>query len=90
MAVTWKVHTPLPGDLFASFAAAVAQPRPEMTKMTSNSGDGVLGVDDAIKRGPSDESLEDSARSFLVAILVAMLRSRSCGDVRRNAETLMR
>jgi hypothetical protein len=24
MAVTWKLHTPLPGDLFASFAAAVA------------------------------------------------------------------
>ena len=24
MAITWKLHTPLPGDLFASFAAAVA------------------------------------------------------------------
>jgi superfamily II DNA or RNA helicase len=24
MAVTWRLHTPLPGDLFASFAAAVA------------------------------------------------------------------
>jgi superfamily II DNA or RNA helicase/HKD family nuclease len=24
MAVTWKLHTPLPGDLFAAFAAAVA------------------------------------------------------------------
>jgi hypothetical protein len=24
MAVTWRLHHPLPGDLFASFAAAVA------------------------------------------------------------------
>jgi hypothetical protein len=24
MAITWKLHTPLPGDLYQSFAAAVA------------------------------------------------------------------
>ena len=24
MAVTWRLHVPLPGDLFAAFAAAVA------------------------------------------------------------------
>lgn len=24
MAVTWRLHRPLPGDLFATFAAAVA------------------------------------------------------------------